>query len=398
MITPSDNSNNPNASSFFKRKLQQEQTGTYRMLTGMPLTKKPTLLLQADLFVMAEPQKEEENDPAKTGYGIELSEEERTRNLDRHKDRICKECFQVIDGMISNKFKDQINEASKDPQKLAAFLSEFIKQIKEKTSLRNDQTGFEGNELRIYINNFKAPQFNCDYESKIVIETLSYLKKKLKDSGSNALDNYNFYGESLDYHSAVGVTKKGGEKDKPIFILDTWIAGKGEAPKIFMASDSKTAKQRWEKAVQEFSSNEGSIFTEFNDSHKYKFEDLFKENNTFQDKWFSNRGGKLHWLHGVEPIKLDYFFLKYYASPNSELKEAIPNDYFELMRDKIIYFLEKESKLTKDEKVQLSSLSLLNKSTDEQKAVWKALTPFVERYFEVMYPGSKVAKKIFTGS
>jgi len=352
----------------------------------------------ADLFVQAPAQREERNNPAKTGYGIESSEEARTSNLEMHKTRVCKECHQVIDKIIDKDLIDKINNSKGDNKKLALVLGNIIQQIKSGSSLNKDQNGFEGNELRIYINNFKAPQFNCDYESAIVIDSLKYLQQKLKEKGITTLNDFEFDSVSLDYHTGAGIFKKGTDKKEALIILDTWISEKGEGPKIFVADDKETAKKQWEKAVQEFTKKESDESFEFMNAFKYKSEENIKIVFDFHKNWINKRGGKLHWLYGTEPSTLDYFFLKYYASQSSELREAIPNDYFELMRDKIIYFLEKEEKLTKDEKEQLASFSLLNKSAEEQKGIWKALSPFISRYFETMYPGNKTVKKILIRS
>ena len=276
------------------------------------------------------------------------------------------------------------------PEKLGNLLAEYIALVEQNIpELQYDQVGWHGNDLVGFVDRNLMFQSNCDGEAGIVLKMLYTLQRE------GFLFEYDFHYEYLMNHTAVGVSKwnNGGRLSDTIFIIDPWLSEPGEPPKLFFGGILNNANHVWRRAIEEFKKEQDDERDKF--SGRFKYKNILEIPALFDYDLWNKVNDKLHWDYLVPLVDSDFVFLKYFASPDSNLRFAIKKDYFDLMRDKMICCLEAEGKLSKEEKKQLQDLTLENKTSEEETEIWKTFQSYIELYFKIMYPGSSAVKDKF---
>ena len=298
------------------------------------------------------------------------NEEQDTYNPYVQKYTLVKDLCKAADKLINHQVLSNIRNSSDDINKLADNVAEFIRLVElEVPKLQYDEAGWFGNDLIVCVDNNKASQFLCDQEAFFVLETLHYLQSK------GFLENYDIHYEHTINHTAVGVSRRIGPRiSDTLFILDPWMSPPGSKPKVFLGTASKTAYKVWWEEERSYT------------DRQKKEEKAFSE--TFRDDL--DETSRQWWVRNCRDFSLDhrafdFIFFKYFSVPSSKLRFAISERYFELMRDKIAYFLSIENKLTNKQKQELLSLSIRDKSKDEASKVWEVFDQYIKLYFQTVY-------------
>lgn len=282
----------------------------------------------------------------------------------------CEKSKEIVKGLKSHPIMKDIEKFKDNPRMLAYALSTFVSLVEEKIpEIKQDQPGWDGNNLRTFVNREQCPQLYCTDEAKIVIEALNELKKQgmipnyeIKEVNSSA------YGT----HTAVGLYESGSKE--PTIILDPWMSGPGSAPEVFFQTkDNPSVKKSWEKSFTEYSKAEEKGKKEFASSFKYSG-------------------------HKDSDTSGDYIALKFFT--NKDIRSAATPREFTSFKNRLIQFLDKDGfwdsiENGKDIKQKLASLNIKDKSSEEIEEAWKMLEPYINIYFNKMYPGNKLVNEKF---
>lgn len=323
---------------------------------------------------------------AHTGHDAARIEEQRQLQV------INQRCREVINNLITSNHNSirNIRDSSDNHTNLATHLAEFIGLVESQVpELRHDQPGWNGNYFRNYVDRNRAPQFICTSESAIVIEMLRHLQSR------GFLSNLRFDPVETSCHgthTAVGVSLDNMATNlNTVFILDPWLSSPGSAPGVFVRNGERSARRLWEERVTEVSRRGEEEERTFSNSFRGNAEQA----RAFIDNWFTRNGDRLQWSYFAPPSSYDHMFFTYYSASNSSLRFAIPPDFFNLMRDRIVHHLQEAGQLTQGEANTLRGLSIRDRTPAQVEETWRTFQPFITRYFQTMYAGNTAVQRRF---
>ena len=310
---------------------------------------------------------------------------------------------------------------------LSRVLPQLFQKLElEHDFLKHDQPGWDGNWLiqrhHSFLDMNKAFQRGCNHEAEMVQAILQRLQK-LKCIGSNFNFRAQHTGDLVDVigpqlgHRAVMVYDESISKKYPQLVIDPWVAAPSKPFGMFhknteqpnkLMNDKPPIDERWEQIVaaeeslRKLTEKQQDLLPLFrwiqriNKDTKQEEQERqdFSSSYSLSDKWklaesFLRTWSEEHEVDNslITPAEYhDYLFMKYFASPNAELRNAISGPYFASMKAKIAFFLSKEGG---------GELSAEEVSSIFQCRTMDELQEFASIYFRKFYRKSLLVQEIF---
>lgn len=251
---------------------------------------------------------------------------------------------------------------------LLAFIAAVENQCPQ---LNHDMPGWAGNYIRDFFDSQQLfghshGQGNCVHEASMTAHILRGLQRRgvlpatfaISPEGGGRLSrqaiqlqNPNGNGED---HYGVMIALPGNQQ----MIIDTWMSHPGQQGRVF------NTMRDWHEAFHAFTTQE-----------RAQENDLRQHCRTPAER---NR----------DLIRNDFIFLRFFARSNEPLPAPL-YPMFNYMRDRII----RSGIPTNEETSRINFSGLQN-----TPAGWQTLRPFIQRYYETMYPNCRTVREAFSNN